>query len=161
MKVMCKIKAFYNGEIIKPGAIIEFKGNKLPSWAKEVKPSKKEQTTPNTKSEQPKQPDEQTGANGEQNPSTDEQNGQDGEQNIADGEQNTPDNEQTGDETAKEIKIDPQFAQELAGKTETELNAILDDLITKGLDKGILIDTENKTIIEQIYELTIKLSEEK
>lgn len=147
---MAKIKAFYNGEIVKPGTILEFKGNKLPSWAKEVKQSKKEQSAP--AGEQNNKPDEQTGTNGEQKPSTDEQNGTNGEQNAQVGEQQN--------ETAKEDKIDPQFAQELAGKSESELNAILDELLTKALDKGILIDTENKTIIEQINELTKKLSEE-
>ena len=33
-------------------------------------------------------------------------------------------------------------------------------MLTEALDKGILIETENKTLIEQINELTIKLSEE-
>ena len=143
MRIMAKIKAFYNGEIIKPGTILEFKGEKLPLWAKEVRTSKKEQSTQNN--EQNNKPGEQTGTN-------DEQNGTNGEQNTQVGEQQN--------ETAKENKIDPQFAQELAGKSESELSAILDELLTKALDKGILIDTENKTIIEQINELTIKLSEE-
>ena len=150
MRIMAKIKAFYNGEIIKPGTILEFKGEKLPLWAKEVRTSKKEQSTQNN--EQNNKPGEQTGKNDEQKPSTDEQNGTNGEQNAQVGEQQN--------ETAKENKIDPQFAQELAGKSETELNAILDELLTKALDKGILIDAENKTIIEQINELTIKLAEE-
>ena len=36
MKVICKIRAFYNDRIVKPGEVINFKGKKCPSWAEEV-----------------------------------------------------------------------------------------------------------------------------
>ena len=153
MKVRCKIKAFYNGEIIKPGTILEIKENKAPSWAKVIE-SKKTQNVPQNDTK----PDEQNQSQGEQITIIGEQNQGDDEQTETDGEQTEGNGEQKP-ETEKE-KIDPQFAQELSGKTESELTAILDDLLTQALDKGILIDTENKTLIEQINELTIKLSEE-
>ena len=37
VKVVAKIRAFYNGEIIKPGQIITLKdGIEIPSWAKKI-----------------------------------------------------------------------------------------------------------------------------
>lgn len=33
MKIKAKIKAFYQGSIVKPGQVVEFDGKKLPSWA--------------------------------------------------------------------------------------------------------------------------------
>ncbi len=36
MKVMCKIKAFYKGSIVKVGQIIEITDKKCPPWAKQI-----------------------------------------------------------------------------------------------------------------------------
>lgn len=36
MKVMCKIKAFYKGSIVKVGQILEISDKKCPSWAKPI-----------------------------------------------------------------------------------------------------------------------------
>ena len=120
MKVICKIRAFWDGEIIKPGQIVEIKGKDVPCWAKPL----------NGKAPEPKE----------------DENGKAPEQN----ENNVP-------EDNKKDEVNPLIAQELAGKNESELNAILEELRTEALDKNITVDAENKTVIEQINELKIKL----
>lgn len=128
MKVICKIRAFWDGEIIKPGQIVEIKGKEVPCWAKPL-------------------------------------NGK-----ADDGENKVPEDkkpaEDKGDDKKDEDKkpsenVNPMSAQELAGKNESELNAILEELRTEALDKNITVDAENKTVIEQINELKIKLEEVK
>ena len=48
-KIVAKQRAFFNGEIIKPGQIINFKGDNIPSWAKKVGSGKTEEVkTPPT-----------------------------------------------------------------------------------------------------------------
>lgn len=120
MKVICKIRAFWDGEIIKPGQIVEIKGKDVPCWAKPL----------NGKAPEPKE----------------DENGKTPEPN----ENNVP-------EDNKKDEVNPLIAQELAGKNESELNAILEELRTEALDKNITVDAENKTVIEQINELKIKL----
>jgi hypothetical protein len=46
MKIKAKCKAYYNGDIVKVGEVIEFKGSKVPSWATLAngKEQKKEET---------------------------------------------------------------------------------------------------------------------
>ncbi len=125
MKVICKIRAFWDGEIIRPGQIVEIKGKDVPCWAKPL----------NGKAPEPKE-DENTKGEPEQK------------------ENKVP-------EDGKKEDVNPLVAQELAGKNESELNAILDELRTEALDKNITVDAENKTVIEQINELKIKLEEVK
>lgn len=128
MKIVCKIRAFFNGEIIKPGQIVDFKGKEIPCWAKPLNSkadAEKENTPENPSTQQPTQ-------TGDKVP-----------------EENTPEKEQ----------VNPQTAQELANKNESELNVILEELRTQALEKNIVVDAENKTVIEQINELKIKLDE--
>lgn len=129
IKIVAKQRAYFNGEIIKPGQIITFKGDNIPSWAKKVGSGKTEEAkTP------PTQPVENAS-----------------EQQIL----LQPDTTTQIDNTANE-----QTAGELdlSGKTDDELNALLDDLITKGLDAGVYLESsENKTVIEQIQELTAEI----
>ena len=121
MKVICKIRAFWDGEIIRPGQIVEIKGKDVPCWAKPL----------NGKAPEPKE-DENTKGEPEQK------------------ENKVPEDDKKED-------VNPLVAQELAGKNESELNAILEELRTEALDKNITVDAENKTVIEQINELKIKL----
>jgi len=55
IKIMAKQRAYFNGAIIKPGTIINFKGDTVPSWAKAVskqnKPETKQDNTAETKPE--------------------------------------------------------------------------------------------------------------
>jgi len=131
MKVICKIRAFWDGEIIKPGQIVEIKGKDVPCWAKPL----------NGKAPEPKEDE-----NGKAPEQKEDENGKAPEQN----ENNVP-------EDNKKDEVNPLIAQELAGKNESELNAILEELRTEALDKNITVDAENKTVIEQINELKIKL----
>lgn len=121
MKVICKIRAFWDGEIIKPGQIVEIKGKDVPCWAKPL--NKK---------------DDAEDKNPEQDPP------------VNDKEDDKKDNKTSEN-------VNPMAAQELAGKNESELNSILEELRTEALEKNITVDTENKTVIEQINELKIQL----
>lgn len=132
MKVLCKIRAFYDGEIVKPGQIIEIKGKNVPCWAKPVSDKATEKKT-----EQPTNLPEQ----------------RDDDVPEVNTDNKTPENNPVKEQ------VNPQVAQELATKNESELNAILEDLRTQALEKNITVDADNKTVIEQINELKIKLDE--
>lgn len=132
MKVLCKIRAFYDGEIVKPGQIVEIKGKDVPCWAKPVSGKATEEKT-----EQPTNLPEQR---------------DDDVPEVNTGNK-TPENNPVKEQ------VNPQVAQELATKNESELNAILEDLRTQALEKNITVDADNKTVIEQINELKIKLDE--
>lgn len=127
MKVICKIRAFWDGEIIKPGQIVEIKGKDVPCWAKPL----------DAKTPEPKE--------GENNKTPEPK------------ENNTPEDNKKEDDKKATEEIKPADAQALAAKNESELNAILEELRTEALDKNITVDAENKTVIEQINELKIKL----
>ncbi len=131
MKVICKIRAFWDGEIIKPGQIIDVKCKEIPCWAKPL--NKKDEV------EEDKKPEEKQDNPPENNKVEDKQD------------------DKKEDEKAASEKVNPMTAQELAGKNESELDAILEELRTEALDKNIVVDAENKTVIEQINELKIKL----
>lgn len=130
IKAIAKIRAFYNGAIIKPGQRFDFKGDvySLPTWAKAVATQENTQ-----KGQTPQSPSEQN----------------------QQGSQNQPQNDNT-ENGVKELEI----PEDLKGKTVGELGVILDELITKGLDANIELDNiENKTVIEQIIELRTKLAQ--
>lgn len=118
-KIIAVEKAFYKGNIVKVGEIIEITDDKkVPEWAKVLEQAKSVQ-------------DEPLVAQGTLIPE---------------------------EETTKEKTEDVQ--DELVGKTDEELELILDELLTKALDKNIFIeDADKKTVIEQINELKSKLAE--
>jgi hypothetical protein len=127
MKIYALRKAFFKGEIIRIGQIVEISGNKVPSWGKKVASEKDE--TPNQKP-------------------TDEN-------------KKVVDNENTTGEKDETPKSDEVAVDEFEGKSEEEILKILDELITKSLEKNILLENvENKTPIEQIKELRELLKEE-
>lgn len=47
MKIIAKDKAYFNGEIIKEGQVIDFSGKKIPSWANELKIKEEKENTEN------------------------------------------------------------------------------------------------------------------
>ena len=118
-KIIAVEKAFYKGNIVKVGEIIEITDDKkVPEWAKVLEQAKSVQ-------------DEPLVAQGTLIPE---------------------------EETTKEKTEDVQ--DELVGKTDEELELILDELLTTALDKNIFIeDADKKTVIEQINELKSKLAE--
>lgn len=143
-KIVAKQRAFFNGEIIKPGQIINFKGDNIPSWAKKVGSGKTEEVkTPPTPPTPPAE-----NASGQQTL-------------IPPGQNEIPENpdENKNENDGDYIPADSGNEIDLSGKTDDELNALLDDLITKGLDVGVYLEnTENKTVIEQIQELNTEIN---
>lgn len=117
MKVLCKIRAFSNGRIIKPGEILNM--DKCPTWGKVID-------------------DKDTVAKIEETSVVDVEK-EDTEQ--------VPDNDNV---------IENQ--EEDANTTPEELEQKLDELLTKGLDLGIMIDgLEKLTINEQIEKLEAEI----
>ena len=131
-------RAYYNARIIKPGEKFTFKGDACPVWAKPVNPKKTEQVKQDTP-EQTKIPLDNTPVKSGENVEV---------VTAGDGGVFEVPGENKGD-TATEAVI----PEDLAGKTEEELSEILEDLLTQGLNKNIMLDGTNKTIIEQIVEL--------
>ena len=128
IKIMAKQRAFFNGEIIKPGTILTIESDKVPSWAKKINSGKTEET---------------------QIPPVENETGQ---QTLIPPEQTTQPVEEEKDDENIPAEID------LSGKTEEELNEILDELITKGLEVNVYLEnTEGKGIIEQIQELSAEI----
>lgn len=125
-KVIVIEKAFYHGEILKPGRTISIKEDKIPSWAKKMGNKQVKETN------EPSQ--ENAGESEGQNR---------GILSIFNFNKNTVIE-----------KSDAELNTELSGKTEDELNEILNKLIDKGVENNIYLDnTNNKTLIEQIIEL--------
>lgn len=130
IKIVAKQRAYFNGEIIKPGQIITFKGDNIPSWAKKVGSGKTEE--------------------GKTPPAPSAENASE-QQTLLQPETTIQTDNTAIEQTAGKL--------DLSGKTEDELNEILDDLITKGLDVGVYLEnTENKTVIEQIQELNTEIN---
>ena len=138
IKIIAIEKAFYNGNIIKAGEIIEITDDKkVPEWAKVLGQTKdvQEETVVTQGTLIPnKQTIKEKAGKTEETVETDEV-------------------EETQTETE-------DVQDELVGKTDEELELILDELLTKALDKNIYIeDADKKTVIEQINELKSKLAE--
>ncbi len=140
MKIVVTKKSFYGNKINKVGEIIDYQGNKLPSWAKKLKdktPEKNENKIENVNIAE--NTAEQNNGIGEQNNEIGEQNNENCEQNNENCEQN--DTEQNPDNENKNDK----------------LNQLLD----KAIDKGIAIEFGDKTDEELINELEEVLKENK
>lgn len=124
MKVLCKIRAFFNGRIIKPGEILDL--DKCPSWAKVIDDKDNVYTSDKT-------PVENVDLG------TKKDSGQVQDNNLA-----------------NEIIEKPD---EFTDKSPEELEQKLDELLTKGLDLGIMIDgLEKLTIKEQIEKLETEIN---
>lgn len=135
IKIIAIEKAFYNGNIIKVGEIIEITDDKkVPEWAKVLGQTKDVQEE-TVVTQGTLIPDEQT---------------------IKGKTEETVET----DKVAKAKTKTEDVQDELVGKTDEELELILDELLTKALDKNIYIeDADKKTVIEQINELKSKLAE--
>ena len=134
-KIIAVEKAFYKGNIVKVGEIIEITDDKkVPEWAKVLEQTKSVQ-------------DEPLVAQGTLIP----------EEATTEGK--TEETVETDE--VEEAQTETEDVQdELVGKTDEELELILDELLTKALDKNIYIeDADKKTVIEQINELKSKLAE--
>ncbi len=129
VKVVAKIRAFYNGEIIKPGQIITLKdGIEIPSWVKKI-------NNKNTESQKNVQQEQVNASNTNQtNPTIAEQH-------------ETPQNNQ---ENANE------FAGKTQEELLSILDELINKSIEMGIT---LENAENKTIVEQIIELRKLIAE--
>ena len=136
MKVRVIRNTFYNLEYIKgtEGRIIDFKGNKLPSWAEKIKEDKKQDD---------KKQENKTHQSNEENKT-------DG--NKAPEIKNTDSQKDPEDEKNKTDDI----------LNEVEKQQYLDLLINEAIEKDILIeDADKKSVDEQIAELEAKLKKGK
>lgn len=133
IRIQALCRAFYNGEIIKPGQVLTIKGDIVPSWAKLVGQSKKTQKS------------------------------EDNETQTEEGKQKTL--------TLNNLKVNvvnptsDNTEQEQTPSVDTSklpeeaLNNLLDDLLTKTCEKGLMVDCANMTILEQIEALKKALEE--
>ena len=164
IKIQALRRAFYNGEIIKAGQIINITSNKVPSWAKKIGGKTTDEDTVKTQ----KKDGTETPAGEQQSNINPDDAGVKPEDTA--GETETTDEKEViaaGDggvhpiPTGNEKSTEENIPEDLIGKTDTEILAILDELITKGIEIGVMIENvEKKTPVEQIIELR-KLIEEK
>lgn len=158
IKIQAQRRAFYNGEIIRAGQILDITSNKVPSWAKRIG---KETPNEDGKAQNKEEQKSQTGEQQQLDINSDANNAAP-EEDKKEEETETPDEDAAGDESTDETEEDVEvIPEDLVGKTDKEVLAILDGLITKGIEIGVMIeDADKKTPIEQIIELR-KLIEEK
>lgn len=166
IKIQALRRAFYNGEIIKAGQIINITSNKVPSWAKKiggkttdddtVKTPKKDETETTAGEQKQILTPDHTEVKSEDTAKEEETETADGKEVIVAGDGGVHPIPEDGTKPAEE-----NIPEDLSGKTEAEILAILDELITKGIEIGVMIENvEKKTPVEQIIELR-KLIEEK
>lgn len=153
-KIAIKVTAlaYYDGGLVYPGTIIENYEGEIPKWA--TLAGGKEQNT-ETPPEHPQPPEDGSSNAG--------QAGQDGDGDEEETQINAPEAETEKQSEQKEEKIPDGddvhiIPQE---KTEAQIMEELDNLITKAIEKKIVIeDADKKTVDEQIAELKARLGEE-
>lgn len=149
IKIQALRRAFYNGEIIRAGQILTIASNKVPAWAKRIG-----KETPDEDAAKTQKKDEGKAPAGEQQ-----------QLNINPDEQKVEDETQTPDDAGNENITNPDgqnadVVNEFANMTDKEIAQVLDELITKGIEAGIVLEgVENKTPVEQIQELRKRLEE--
>lgn len=138
MKIKVIKTAFYNGAIVNVNDVIDFKGDKLPLWG----------TLASGKQQQKQQED------AEKLPDNNEQvNGTLFGENIAETKNETE--EKQDDEVPA---VDDVVDDDADANNATKL-AVLENLLNKSVELNCPIDTENKTIQQQIDELTKVIAE--
>lgn len=146
MKIKVIKTAFYNGAIVNVNDVIDFKGDKLPLWGT-LASGKQQQKQQNKKQENKQQQKQQEDA--EKLPDNNEQvNGTLFGEGIAETENETE--EKQDDEVPAVDDVDANNAAKLA---------VLENLLNKSVELNCPIDTENKTIQQQIDELTKVIAE--
>lgn len=128
--------AFYNGALVYPNEIIKNYEGDIPSWAtlangKDVEKHKTEEKSLDNV--------EQGNKKEEETPVNPDENKKDGLDNVGQNDKKNSDDE----------------------KTEEQLAAELDTLLTEAIEKGVIIeDADKKTVCEQIAELKTLLNKE-
>lgn len=150
MKIKVIKTAFYNGAIVNVNDVIDFKGDKLPLWGT-LASGKQQQKQQNKKQENKQQEKQQEDA--EKLPDNNEQvNGTLFGENIAETENET---EEKQDD---EVPAVDDVVDDVDANNATKL-AVLENLLNKSVELNCPIDTENKTIQQQIDELTKVIAE--
>ncbi len=128
--------AFYNGALVYPNEIIKNYEGDIPSWAtlangKDVEKHKTEEKSLDNVGQGNKKEEE--------TPVNPDENKKDGLDNVGQNDKKNSDDE----------------------KTEEQLAAELDTLLTEAIEKGVIIeDADKKTVCEQIAELKTLLNKE-
>lgn len=155
MKIKVIKTAFYNGAIVNVNDVIDFKGDKLPLWgtlASGKQQQKQQEKQQNKKQENKQQQKQQEDA--EKLPDNNEQvNGTLFVENIAETKNETE--EKQDDEVPA---VDDVVDDDADANNATKL-AVLENLLNKSVELNCPIDTENKTIQQQIDELTKVIAE--
>ena len=150
MKIKVIKTAFYNGAIVNVNDVIDFKGDKLPLWGT-LASGKQQQKQQNKKQENKQQQKQQEDA--EKLPDNNEQvNGTLFGEGIAETENET---EEKQDD---EVPAVDDVVDDVDATNATKL-AVLENLLNKSVELNCPIDTENKTIQQQIDELTKVIAE--
>ena len=150
MKIKVIKTAFYNGAIVNVNDVIDFKGDKLPLWGT-LASGKQQQKQQNKKQENKQQQKQQEDA--EKLPDNNEQvNGTLFGEGIAETENKT---EEKQDD---EVPAVDDVVDDVDANNATKL-AVLENLLNKSVELNCPIDTENKTIQQQIDELTKVIAE--
>lgn len=150
MKIKVIKTAFYNGAIVNVNDVIDFKGDKLPLWGT-LASGKQQQKQQNKKQENKQQQKQQEDA--EKLPDNNEQvNGTLFGEGIAETENET---EEKQDD---EVPAVDDVVDDVDANNATKL-AVLENLLNKSVELNCPIDTENKTIQQQIDELTKVIAE--
>lgn len=150
MKIKAIKTAFYNGAIVNVNDVIDFKGDKLPLWGT-LASGKQQQKQQNKKQENKQQQKQQEDA--EKLPDNNEQvNGTLFGEDIAETE-NESEEKQDDEVPAVDDVVD-----DVDANNATKL-AVLENLLNKSVELNCPIDTENKTIQQQIDELTKVIAE--
>ena len=143
--------AYYDGGLVYPGTIIKNYEGEIPKWA--TLAGGKEQKSEVT--DEPQKPSN----NENNNPETQNENETKTQTIVNEDKNDKPENQvQESEVVVAGVDEAQLIAQE---KTEAQLMEELDALITKAIEKNIVIeDADKKTVDEQIAELKSLLGEE-
>ena len=153
--------AFYNGALVYPNEIIKNYEGDIPSWAtlangKDVEKHKTEEKSLDNV--------EQGNKKEEETPVNPDENKKDGLDNVEQGNKKEEETPVNPDENKKDgLDNVGQNDKKISDdeKTEEQLAAELDTLLTEAIEKGVIIeDADKKTVCEQIAELKTLLNKE-
>ena len=146
MKIRVTKNAWYNLEYLKgsEGKIIDYKGDKVPSWGEKIKGDKKPET---------KTPEANKVPEANKTPEGNEKN-ENSFNNAAEVKKAETQNQNTQTKEAEN--------NQTQGLNDAEKKQYLELLINEAIEKNILIeDADKKTVDEQILELENKLGKER
>ena len=159
MKIKVIKTAFYNGAIVNVNDVIDFKGDKLPLWGT-LASGKQQQKQQNKKQENKQQQKQQ---NKKQENKQQQKQQEDAEKLPDNNEQVNgtlfgEDIAETENESEEKQDYEVPAVDDVDANNAAKL-AVLENLLNKSVELNCPIDTENKTIQQQIDELTKVIAE--